>query len=113
LLLLAALRFLARVLRLLILLILLVELAQQLEVETRILVLGIELERALERADRGLDLPCLRERGAAVVVRIGRVEPVERCRALGKALGAKLRGAAPFGIDEQLRGALGVAGLQA
>src|SRR5690606_2992479 len=83
------------------------QLLEQVAVEARVLVLRIELERAIVRLDRSLDLSGARKRRAAVVVRVRSIEPGKRRRARCVIAGAVVRGRAPLRILEQARRPLG------
>src|SRR5213075_2215111 len=71
----------------------------------RVRELRIELERAVVGRDRVLEPARLRERVAAVVVALGRVDAREARRAVGELARAILRRAPPLRVLEQLRGA--------
>src|SRR6185503_9276609 len=87
-------------------------LLQQVAVVARVFVTFVERERAVVLVDRRRQLPGLRQRVAAIVVPLRRVDGRERRRALLEPAGTILRGATPLGILEQLRGALGLLALE-
>src|SRR5690606_14939747 len=79
---------------------------QKVAVEARVVVLRVELERAVVRGDRALDLARARERVAAVVVRLRGVDAGKGTCARRVIAGAVLRGRTPFRILEEPRGLL-------
>src|SRR5690606_37419971 len=79
---------------------------EKVAVEARVVVLRVELERAVVRGDRALDHARARERVAAVVVRLRGVDAGKGTCARRVIAGAVLRGRTPFRILEEPRGLL-------